>query len=89
MRASLTIKHSLILILSIFGLSACGGDMDDLDQYINETKAKPRMSIRSVNLGKRCLFMPCPFRSLQFEPNPWVFLLPSGASLPQRTLMWP
>ena len=41
MRASLKIKHSLILILSIFGLSACSGDMDDLDQYINETKAKP------------------------------------------------
>ncbi len=41
MRASLTIKHSLILVLSIFALSACGGDMDDLDQYINETKAKP------------------------------------------------
>ncbi len=41
MRASLTIKHSLILILSIFALSACGGDMDDLDRYINETKAKP------------------------------------------------
>ncbi len=41
MRASLIIKHSLILILSIFALSACGGDMDDLDRYINETKAKP------------------------------------------------
>jgi len=41
MRASLTIKHSLILVLSVCGLAACGGDMDDLDQYINETKAKP------------------------------------------------
>ena len=41
MRASLTIKHGLILILSAIGLAACGGDMDDLDQYINETKAKP------------------------------------------------
>ncbi|MCP4334395.1 MAG: pilus assembly protein PilP [Gammaproteobacteria bacterium] len=41
MRASLTIKHGLILILSAVGLAACGGDMDDLDRYINETKAKP------------------------------------------------
>ena len=41
MRASLTIKHGLILLLGAFGLAACGGDMDDLDQYINEVKAKP------------------------------------------------
>jgi len=41
MRASLTIKHGLILILSAFALAACGGDMDDLDRYINDTKAKP------------------------------------------------
>ncbi len=41
MRASLTTRNSWILILSVFGLAACGGDMDDLDQYINETKAKP------------------------------------------------
>jgi type IV pilus assembly protein PilP len=31
----------MILILSAVGLAACGGDMDDLDQYINEVKAKP------------------------------------------------
>ena len=41
MRASPAIKHGLILILSVSLLAACGGDMDDLDQYINETKAKP------------------------------------------------
>ncbi len=41
MRASLTIKHGLILILSAIALAACGGDMDDLDRYINDTKAKP------------------------------------------------
>jgi type IV pilus assembly protein PilP len=34
-------KNSLILILATFGLAACGGDMDDLDQYINEIKARP------------------------------------------------
>ena len=41
MRASLIIKHGFIVILAAVGLAACGGDMDDLDQYINETKAKP------------------------------------------------
>ncbi len=38
MRAS-SAKHGLVLVLAL-GLAACGGDMDDLDQYINETKAK-------------------------------------------------
>jgi len=40
MRASQTIKFGLILVLSA-GLAACGGDMDDLDQFINEVKARP------------------------------------------------
>jgi type IV pilus assembly protein PilP len=35
------IRNSLVLILVTFGLAACGGDMDDLDQYINEIKARP------------------------------------------------
>jgi len=39
MRASL-IKYSLVLVLAL-GLTACGGDHDDLDQYINEVKARP------------------------------------------------
>jgi len=39
MRASST-KLGLVLVLAL-GLAACGGDMDDLDQYINEIKAKP------------------------------------------------
>ena len=39
MRAS-SLKFGLVLALS-FGLVACGGDMDDLDQYINEIKARP------------------------------------------------
>jgi len=34
-------KNSLVLIVATFGLAACGGDMDDLDQYINEIKARP------------------------------------------------
>ncbi len=39
MRASL-IKYGLILVMT-FGVAACGGDHDDLDQYINEVKARP------------------------------------------------
>ena len=39
MRAS-SAKYGLLLVLAL-GLTACGGDMDDLDRYINETKAKP------------------------------------------------
>jgi type IV pilus assembly protein PilP len=41
MRAPQIIKHAMILIVSAVGIAACGGDMDDLDQYINEIKAKP------------------------------------------------
>ncbi len=39
MRAS-SINYGLVLALAL-GLAACGGDMDDLDQYINEIKARP------------------------------------------------
>ena len=41
MRASLTVKNALLVALSTLMLTACGGDMDDLDQYINEIKARP------------------------------------------------
>ena len=44
LHASPTIKslvaYGLVVVMAL-GLSACGGDMDDLDQYINEIKAKP------------------------------------------------
>ena len=39
MRVS-SMKYGLVLVLSL-GLAACGSDMDDLDQYINEIKARP------------------------------------------------
>ena len=39
MRAS-SLKFGLVLALSL-GLAACGSDMDELDQYINEIKARP------------------------------------------------
>jgi len=41
MRASLKIKHGLFLALFAVGLTACSGSDDDLDQYINEVKARP------------------------------------------------
>ena len=34
--------RSIIALIAIgLGLTACGGDMDDLDSYINEIKARP------------------------------------------------
>jgi type IV pilus assembly protein PilP len=41
MNASLTVRYGLIVLLAAAGLSACGSDMDDLDQYINQVKARP------------------------------------------------
>ena len=35
-RAEHVIKYGLVLILVAFGLTACSGDMDDLDKYILE-----------------------------------------------------
>lgn len=40
MKASLN-KALLTLLFATFALSACSGDMDDLDQYINDVKARP------------------------------------------------
>lgn len=40
MNASLT-RILTVFIVAAFALGACGGDMDDLDQYINSVKAKP------------------------------------------------
>jgi len=40
MKASL-LKNGVLISLLAIGLAACGGDMDDLDQYINEVKARP------------------------------------------------
>ncbi len=41
MNASLTVRKGLLLAITAVGLVACGGDMDDLDSYINEVKARP------------------------------------------------
>jgi type IV pilus assembly protein PilP len=35
------VKTGLILVLSTVGLAACGGNMDDLEQYIDQIKARP------------------------------------------------
>jgi type IV pilus assembly protein PilP len=41
MIASLTLRKGLLLAVIAVGLAACGGDMDDLDSYINGVKARP------------------------------------------------
>lgn len=41
MNTPLTIRNVLALILAALGLAACGGDMDDLDAYVNSVKARP------------------------------------------------
>jgi type IV pilus assembly protein PilP len=41
MMASLTLRKGLLLAIAATGLAACGGDIDDLDSYINEVKARP------------------------------------------------
>jgi type IV pilus assembly protein PilP len=41
MIASLTMRKGLLLAITALGLAACGGDMDDLDSYINSVKARP------------------------------------------------
>ena len=45
MDAALAIRNrmlqGLLLAVAAFGLAACGGDNDDLDQYINQVKARP------------------------------------------------
>ena len=41
MRASQITQNRSDGLCAAFGLTACGGDMDDLDRYINEIKAKP------------------------------------------------
>ncbi len=41
MRASRMFKVVLMALVATSGLAACGADMDDLDEYINDIKAKP------------------------------------------------
>lgn len=41
LRTSLIIRHGLLVALATLGLAACGANMDELDQYINEVKARP------------------------------------------------
>lgn len=41
MRASKLKRLVMVTVLAGFGVAGCGGDMDDLDRYINEVKARP------------------------------------------------
>ncbi|MDX2410762.1 MAG: pilus assembly protein PilP [Woeseiaceae bacterium] len=41
MNISFIIRNTAVLALCAVGLAACGGNMDDLDEYINEVKARP------------------------------------------------
>lgn len=41
MIASLTVRKGLLLAIVAASLSACSSDMDDLDSYINQVKARP------------------------------------------------
>ena len=41
MSASLMARHGVLVALAAVGLAACGAGMDELDQYINEVKARP------------------------------------------------
>jgi type IV pilus assembly protein PilP len=41
MNISFIIRNSAVLALCALGLAACGGNTDDLDEYINEVKARP------------------------------------------------
>ena len=34
-------RHGLVLSVAMLGIAACSGDNDDLDEYINRTKAEP------------------------------------------------
>ncbi|MDX1499478.1 MAG: pilus assembly protein PilP [Woeseiaceae bacterium] len=41
MKALLPISRLLVVLALAAGLAACGSDMDDLDEYINQIKARP------------------------------------------------
>jgi type IV pilus assembly protein PilP len=47
MKASLT-RTLLLVIVACCGAAGCAGDMDDLDQYINEVKARPGRGIEPL-----------------------------------------
>ena len=48
MRTSLSIKNVLAIVFVAASLSACGGDMDELEDYIDEIKKKSGGPIKDV-----------------------------------------
>ena len=41
MRAHFALRQVAVLVLALAGAAGCGTDMDELDSYINEIKARP------------------------------------------------
>ena len=48
MRTSLNIKNVLAIVLVAVSLSACGGDMEELEDYIDDVKKSPGGTIKDV-----------------------------------------
>jgi len=48
MKASTYMKNAALMAIACLGVTACGGDMDDLDTYINEIKARQGGRIDSL-----------------------------------------
>ena len=78
--AGSNLKRLMLSILVFgFGVAGCGGDLDDLDQFINETKARPgghclklRPTRYSPTLLMRKVFAhrSCPMRRRQQQARP-------------------
>jgi hypothetical protein len=50
------VKNGLVLVLATVGLAACGGNMDDLEQYIDQIKARPGTRyLRTSLMRKVCV----------------------------------
>ena len=69
MIASLTLRKGLLLAVAAAGLVACGGDMDDLDSYVNsdEIRAEFDLTDRSDGRPRRVTCQGGRMRFFQFD----------------------